>query len=74
MSKQNANGAAEAEKLIEVRLLKNYVPANPERVEGTPESEPVFVKRWAGEVLSLPRTEAKRVIDLGIAQITADLI
>jgi hypothetical protein len=64
---------APSEKLVEVRLLRNYVPQDPEIIPGT-ENEPVFVKRFAGEVLSLPRDEAKRVIDLKIAEITADLI
>jgi hypothetical protein len=71
---------AVAEKLIEVRLLRNYVPESAEVQEWAHDvlerdkKSPIYIKRWAGEVLSLPRTEAKRCIDLGIAQITADLI
>ena len=63
---------AAGEKLVEVRLLKNYVPANPELKDDTIPG--VFVKHFVGEVVSLPRSEAKRAIDLGIASVTADLI
>ena len=75
MTKQNANGAAEAEKLIEVRLIRNYVPVGAEF--SVPEDEPktkIYVKRLAGEVISLPRSEAKDVIAKGIGEITADLV
>jgi hypothetical protein len=75
MTKQTANGATEAEKLVEVRLLRNYVPLNAEFV--TPEEDPntkIYVKRLAGEVVGLPRSEAKDVIAKGIAEITADLV
>ena len=68
---ENASVAAE-EKTVEVRLLRNYVPEHPEVRDA--EHPDVFVKRMAGEVLKLPRTEAKRTIDLGIAAVTADLI
>lgn len=75
MSKQTANGATEAEKLVEVRLLRGYVPVNAEY--SVPPDEPntkIYVKRLAGEVVSLPRSEAKDVIAKGIAEITADLV
>jgi hypothetical protein len=67
-------GASDVEKTVEVRLLRNYVPAIPDRVEGTPDNEPVFVKIPAGTVISLPRSEARDVIAKGIAAVTADLI
>lgn len=73
MAKAPEATSGASEKLVEVRLLRNYVPSEAEIVPDT-EKTPVFVKRWAGEVVSLPRSEAKRVIDLGIGQITADLI
>jgi hypothetical protein len=63
--------AAPEEKLVEVKLLRNYVPVNAEQV---PDAPGVFVKRHAGEVLELPRSEAKAVIAAGIAAVTADLI
>ena len=60
------NDVTPAEKLIEVRLLKNYVPANPElkdeRIPG------VFVKHLVGEMLKLPKAEAKRALELGVAE------
>lgn len=62
---------AEAEKLIEIRLLRNYVPENAEQV---PDAPGVFIKRLAGEVIELPRPEAKAAIANGIAAITADLL
>jgi hypothetical protein len=61
------------EKLVEVRLLRNYVPADPEVLPGDP-AEPVFKKILAGEVISLPRSEARQAIANGIAAVTADLI
>lgn len=78
MTKQT-NGAAEAdktEKLVEVRLLRNYVPINAE-YSTTPDdghTTKIYTKVLAGEVVSLPRSEAKRVLDLKIAEITADLV
>lgn len=71
MTKQTANGATEAEKLVEVQLLRNYVPVNAEQV---PDAPGVFIKRFAGEVIQLPRSEAKAAIASGIAAITADLV
>lgn len=62
--------AAPAEDLVEVLLLRNYVPANAKRVDGSD----AFVKIPAGEVIKLPRTEAKRALALEIAKVTADLI
>lgn len=81
MSKQAANGATEAEKLVEVRLLRNYVPVNAE-FDTTPDEDhlpeekktKLYRKRLAGDVVSLPRSEARKVIDAGIAVITADLV
>jgi hypothetical protein len=64
-------GASDVEKTVEVRLLRNYVPANPESIPDAPE---VFIKIPAGTVISLPRSEARDVIAKGIAAVTADLI
>ena len=59
----NASGASE--KLIEVRLLRDYVPANsPFRDDDHPG---VFVKVPANSMVSLPKEEAKRALELGIA-------
>ncbi len=81
MTKQTANGATEAQKLVEVRLLRHYVPQNGEFYisaddiyAGTPKETRLNVKVPAGTVISLPRDEAKWAISEGIAQITADLI
>lgn len=70
-----ANEVVSEEKSVEVRLLRNYVPINADF--SVPEDEPktkIYVKRLAGEVVSLPRSEAKHVLDLKIAEITADLV
>ena len=68
-------------KLVEVRLLRNYVPRDGEfhvsaddLYAGTPRESKLYVKRLAGEILTLPRDEAKAVIAAKIAEITADLI
>jgi hypothetical protein len=70
-----ANETAAEEKLVEVRLLRNYVPVNADVT--IPDDDPktrLYAKRLAGEVISLPRSEAKDVIAKGIAEITADLV
>ena len=59
----NASGASE--KLIEVRLLRDYVPANAQ--ERDSDHPGVFVKVKAGSPISLPKEEAKRTLELGIA-------
>ena len=46
----------------EVRLLRGYVPAAGPISGG--------IKQVAGEVVSLPRSEAKRLVNLGAAQFT----
>lgn len=75
MTKQNANGATEAEKLVEVRLVRDYVPREPQSEEDVAlRKEGIFRKVLAGSVLSLPRPEAKDAIAKGIAEITADLV
>lgn len=56
------------EKLVEVRLLRDYVPAD------TKDEDGVFPKVKTGTVVSLPRDEAKKAIAGGIAEITADLV
>ena len=63
-----ANEQPKAEKLVEVRLLRDYVPAGAEADEG------VFPKVKAGEVIKLPRDEAKKAIELKIAEVSADLV
>ena len=72
---------ATAEKTVEVRLLRHYVPRDGEFYisaddiyAGTPKETKLFVKIPAGTVVSLPRDEAKHCIDNKIAEITADLI
>ena len=80
MAKPNDTAPA-AEKLVEVRLLRNYVPREGEfhisaddLYAGTPRESKLYIKRLAGEILTLPRDEAKAVIAAKIAEITADLI
>lgn len=70
-----------ADKTVEVRLLRHYVPRGAEhRVSaddvyaGTPRETKIYDKVLAGTVVSLPRDEAKFAIDNKIAEITADLI
>ena len=72
---------ATAEKTVEVRLLRHYVPRNGEFhisaddvYAGTPKETKLFVKIPAGSVIGLPHDEAKFVITNKIAEITADLI
>jgi hypothetical protein len=63
--------------LVEVRLVKNYVPidgAKKPPYPGNDATEIVFERIPAGESILLPREEARRAIKLGIAVIDADLI
>ena len=80
MAKTN-DTAHEVEKLVEIRLLRHYVPRDGEFhisaddvYAGTSKESKIYVKRLAGEVLNLPRDEAKFVIANKIGEITADLI
>ena len=68
-------------KLVEVRLLRNYVPRDGEFHisaddihAGTDRESKLYIKRLAGEIVTLPRDEAKDVIKNKIGEITADLI
>jgi hypothetical protein len=81
MAKTPEVAAAAAEKLVEVRLLKNYVPYGADYSEhseidakGREHITKIYDKLPAGSVVELPRSEAKRALDLGIATITADLV
>jgi hypothetical protein len=69
------------EREVEVELLNPYVPYSgtfdeyPDvDVFGKPMVAKIFHKVPAGEVLSLPVSEAKRLIKAGKAKVTADLI
>jgi hypothetical protein len=76
MAKANDTSvAAEDNKLVTVRLLKGYVPVN--AGFDVPREEPetkIYHAVPAGEVVDLPRDEARRAIQLGIAIVDADLI
>lgn len=58
-----AQRAPRAPRVIEVELLRKYVPDGQETE--------VKVAQPAGTVLSLPSEEAQRALKFGIAQITA---
>jgi hypothetical protein len=76
-----ATGATDELDLVEVRLLRGYSPIYGARYEDRESLQGnqvvvsrIFEKRWPGEVLQLPREEARRALKLGIATIDGDLI
>jgi hypothetical protein len=71
-----ATGATDELDLVEVRLLRGYSPIYGARYEDRESLvvSRIFEKRWPGEVLQLPREEARRALKLGIATIDGDLI
>lgn len=74
---ENAPVAAEAPKveLREVKLVRDYVPENPQSEEDAAlRAEGINQKVLAGTVIALPIEEARKVLRLEIAKVDADLI
>jgi hypothetical protein len=61
---QNVHGAYDGGSGEEIQLLRGYVPADAELVNGQ------AVKRQRGEVLRLPSKEAKKLVNAGAAKFT----
>jgi hypothetical protein len=82
MAKANdvAGAPSAKEDLVEVRLVRGYVP-----LDGTYDEREslqgdrvlvskIYHKRMPGEVLALPRVEARDILRKGIAVIDGDLV